>query len=94
VIAQRNAELDTAYRKLQRSEQLIRTNAAPQQVLDDDRAAAEGTKAAVAAAEAAISSARAQVVDAEASIDAGRAAIGAACRSATCSMTHATPPAS
>ncbi|KRQ95983.1 HlyD family secretion protein [Bradyrhizobium valentinum] len=82
VIAQRNAELDTAYRKLQRSEQLIRTNAVPQQVLDDDRAAAEGMKAAVAAAEAqraaaeaAMSSARAQVVDAEASIDAARAAI-------------------
>jgi HlyD family secretion protein len=82
VIAQRNAELDTADRKLQRSEQLIRTNAVPQQVLDDDRAAAEGAKAAVAAAEAqraaaeaAISSTRAQVVDAEASIDAARAAI-------------------
>ena len=82
VIAQRNAELDTADRKLQRSEQLIRTNAVPQQVLDDDRAAAEGAKAAVAAAEAqraaaeaAISSAQAQVVDAEASIDAARAAI-------------------
>jgi HlyD family secretion protein len=82
VIAQRNAELDTADRKLQRSEQLIRTNAVPQQVLDDDRAAAEGAKAAVAAAEAqraaaeaAISSAGAQVVDAEASIDAARAAI-------------------
>ena len=82
VIAQRNAELDTADRKLQRSEQLIRTNAVPQQVLDDDRAAAEGAKAAVAAAEAqraaaeaAISSTRAQVVDAEASIDAARAAM-------------------
>ncbi|MEH2487554.1 HlyD family secretion protein [Bradyrhizobium sp. AZCC 2230] len=82
VIAQRNAELNTADRKLQRSEQLIRTNAVPQQVLDDDRAAAEGAKAAVAAAEAqraaaeaAISSAQAQVVDAEASIDAARAAI-------------------
>ncbi|TAI66366.1 biotin/lipoyl-binding protein [Bradyrhizobium sp. Leo170] len=82
VIAQRNAELDTADRKLQRSEQLIKTNAVPQQVLDDDRAAAEGAKAAVAAAEAqlaaaeaAISSTRAQVVDAEASIDAARAAI-------------------
>ncbi|MDH2350272.1 HlyD family efflux transporter periplasmic adaptor subunit [Bradyrhizobium sp. SSUT112] len=82
VIAQRNAELDTADRKLQRSEQLIRTNAVPQQVLDDDRAAAEGAKAAVAAAEAqraaaeaAISAAKAQVVDAEASIDAAKAAI-------------------
>jgi HlyD family secretion protein len=42
VIAQRNAGLNAAYRKRQRSEQLIRTNAVPQQVLDD-----EGAKAAV-----------------------------------------------
>jgi HlyD family secretion protein len=84
VIAQREAELDATSRKLQRSEQLIKTNAVPQQVLDDDRAAAEGAKAAVAAAEAeaqraaaeaAVSSGRAQVVDAEASIDAARASI-------------------
>ncbi|MGY3602895.1 MULTISPECIES: HlyD family secretion protein [unclassified Bradyrhizobium] len=82
VIAQRNAELDTADRRLRRSEQLIKTNAVPQQTLDDDRAAAEGAKAAVAAAEAqraaaeaAISSTQAQVVDAEASIDAAKAAI-------------------
>jgi len=82
VIAQRNAEFDTANRKLQRSEQLIKTNAVPQQVLDDDRAAAEKATAAVAAAEAqlaaaeaAISSGRAQVVDAEASIDAAKAAV-------------------
>jgi HlyD family secretion protein len=82
VVAQRNAELDTAERKFQRSTQLIRTNAVPQQVLDDDRAAAEGATAAVAAAdaqlaasEAAISSAQAQVVDAEAAVDAAKAAI-------------------
>ena len=82
VVAQRNAELDVAQRKLGRSEQLIRTNTVPQQTLDDDRAAAEGAKAAVAAAqaqlaasEAAISSAQAQVVDAEASVDAAKAAI-------------------
>jgi HlyD family secretion protein len=67
VVAQRNAELDTADRKLQRSTRLIRTNAVPQQVLGDDRAAADGATAAVAAAqaqlaasEAAISSAQAQ----------------------------------
>jgi HlyD family secretion protein len=82
VIAQRNAELDTANRKLQRSRQLIRTNAVPQQQVEDDRAAAEGATAAVAAAqaqlaasEAAISSAQAQVVDAEAAVDAAKAAI-------------------
>jgi HlyD family secretion protein len=82
VVAQRNAELDTAERKFQRSTQLITTNAVSQQVFDDDRAAAEGAKAAVAAAEAqlaasvaAISSAQAQVVDAEASVDAAKASI-------------------
>lgn len=82
VVAQRNAELDTADRKLQRSTRLIRTNAVPQQVLGDDRAAADGATAAVAAAqaqlaasEAAISSAQAQVIDAEAAADAARATI-------------------
>jgi HlyD family secretion protein len=82
VIAQRNAELDTAERKFQRSSQLIRTNAVPQQTYDDDRAAAEGATAAVAAAEAqlaaseaAITSAQAQVVDAEAAVDAAKASI-------------------
>ncbi|MCP3369362.1 HlyD family secretion protein [Bradyrhizobium cajani] len=82
VIAQRSAELDAADRKLQRSEQLIRTNAVPQQVLDDDRAAANGARAAVAAAEAqfagseaAIGAAKAQVVDAEAAVEAAKAAI-------------------
>ena len=82
VIAQRSAEFDAADRKLQRSEQLIRTNAVAQQVLDDDRAAANGTRAAVAAAEAqlagseaAISAAEAQVVDAEAAVEAAKAAI-------------------
>ncbi|MBV9532818.1 MAG: HlyD family efflux transporter periplasmic adaptor subunit, partial [Bradyrhizobium sp.] len=82
VVAQRSAEQDAADRKLQRSETLIRTNAVPQQVLDDDRAAARGASAAVAAAaaqlaasEAAIGAAEAQVVDAEAAVDAAKAAI-------------------
>jgi HlyD family secretion protein len=82
VIAQRNAELDAAERKLQRSETLIKTNAVPQQTLDDDRAAANGATAAVAAAEAqlaasdaAINAARAAVIDAEASVEAAKAAI-------------------
>jgi HlyD family secretion protein len=82
VVDQRNVQLDAAERTLRRSEQLIRTNAVPQQRLDDDRAAADGARAAVAAAEAqraaaeaAISSTQAQVVDAEASVDAAKAAI-------------------
>ncbi len=82
VVAQRNAQLDAADRKLARSEQLIKTAAVSQQILDDDRAAAEGARAAVgaakaqrAAADAAISTAKAQVVDAEAAVEAARAAI-------------------
>ncbi|BAR55265.1 HlyD family secretion protein [Bradyrhizobium diazoefficiens] len=82
VVDQRIAQLDTASRKLDRSEQLIRTNAVSQQVLDDDRSANATAKAALAAAqaqvaasEAAISSARAMVIDAGASVDAAKAAI-------------------
>ncbi|MFG1352277.1 HlyD family secretion protein [Xanthobacter autotrophicus] len=81
-IAQRNAELDAADRKLARSSQLVKTNAVSQQVFDDDRASAEGAKAAVAAAEAqlaaseaGISTAKALIIDAEAAVDAARAAI-------------------
>lgn len=82
VVAQRKAQLDAAERKLARSEQLIETYATSQQVLDDDRAAAEGARAAVAAAEAqlaaseaAIGAAQALVIDAEAAVDAARAVI-------------------
>jgi HlyD family secretion protein len=82
VVDQRVAQLDTTSRKLDRSEQLIKTNAVSQQVLDDDRAANATAKAALAAAqaqvaasEAAISSARALVVDAGAAVDAAKAAI-------------------
>lgn len=82
VIAQREAQLDSLQRKLRRSEQLITTSAVSQQVLDFDRANAEGAKAAVAAAQAqlaaadaAISAANAQVIDAGASVDATQAAV-------------------
>jgi HlyD family secretion protein len=82
MVDQRIAQLDTTSRKLDRSEQLIKTNAVSQQVLDDDRAANATAKAALAAAqaqvaasEAAISSARALVVDAGAAVDAAKAAI-------------------
>ncbi|WP_164940006.1 HlyD family secretion protein [Bradyrhizobium zhanjiangense] len=82
VVDQRVAQLDTTSRKLDRSEQLIRTSAVSQQVLDDDRsanatakAALAASKAQVAASEAAISSARAMVIDAGAAVDAAKAAI-------------------
>ncbi|MGY3031583.1 HlyD family secretion protein [Bradyrhizobium sp. USDA 4354] len=82
VVDQRIAQLDTTSRKLDRSEQLIRTSAVSQQVLDDDRstnatakAALAASQAQVAASEAAISSSRAMVIDAGAAVDAAKAAI-------------------
>ncbi|WFP78059.1 HlyD family efflux transporter periplasmic adaptor subunit [Mesorhizobium sp. WSM4906] len=82
VVAQRGAELDAAERTLARSQQLAVNNTVSQQVLDNDRAAEQSAKAAVAAAqaqlaasEAAINAARAQVVDAKAAVDAAQAAI-------------------
>src|SRR5436189_54323 len=74
VVAQREAEADAADRKLARSEQMVRANTVSLQTLDDDRASAQGAKAAVGAAkaqlaatDAAIGAARAQIIDAETS---------------------------
>src|SRR5262249_2856748 len=82
IVAQRTAELDAAQRRLARSEELAPRGAAPQQRLDDDRAAAQGglaaanvARALVEATEAAIDAARAQVIDAEASVVAAGATI-------------------
>ena len=81
-VAQREAQLDAAQRRLARSQQLTQSGTVSQQVLDDDRATAQGAEAAVGAAkaqlaatEAAIGAAKAQVVDAEASVEAAKAAI-------------------
>ncbi|WP_367615596.1 HlyD family secretion protein [Pseudoroseomonas ludipueritiae] len=82
VVAQRQAELDGASRRLARSEQLAASSTVSIQTLDDNRATHEGARAAVgaaqaqlAASDAAISAARAQVVDAEASVEAAKATI-------------------
>jgi HlyD family secretion protein len=82
VIAQREAEFDAANRRLERSQRLVKTNTVSQQVLDDDRASAQGASAAInaakaqlAASDAAVNAAKAQVVDAEAAVDAAHAAI-------------------
>jgi len=82
VIGQHEAEQEAAERKLARTEQLIRTNTTSLQTLDDDRASAQRSRAAVAAAkaslsasEAAIGAAKAQIIDAEASVVAAQAAI-------------------
>jgi HlyD family secretion protein len=82
VVEQRRAQYDAAQKRLDRSEQLIKTDTVSAQVLDTDRANAEGAKAALSAAEAsvaasdaAIGSAKAMVVDAEAAVDAAQAAL-------------------
>lgn len=82
VIAQRMVQGDAAERRLARSERLAQSSTVSLQVLDDDRASAEGAKADTAAAraqfaasEAAIKTAEAQVIDADASVDAASAAI-------------------
>lgn len=82
VIAQRNAELDAATRRLARSEQLSVNGTVSAQMLDDDRAtmhAATATvavaKAQLAAAQAAIGTAASAVIDAKASVAASRATV-------------------
>lgn len=84
VIGQREAERNAAERRLERTEQLIKSETTSVQTLDDDRAAAQSARAAVAAAkaslsasEAAIGAAKAQIIDAEASVAATKAAIEA-----------------
>jgi HlyD family secretion protein len=81
-VDQAQAVADAAAQRLARSEQLARTNAISQQVLDDSRASDRQAKAGLASAEAAqaasqagISAAKAQVVDAEAAIEAAKASI-------------------
>ncbi len=82
VVAQREAELNATLKRLERTEQLVKSSTVSLQVLDDDRASVEGAKAAVSAAkaqlaasDAAISTAKAQVVDARASTDAAKATL-------------------
>jgi len=76
ILAQREADLDSAQRRFARSEVLAPRGAVSVQILDDDRAKFNSAKAAVntaqaqvAAAEAAILHATSQVVDAKAQID-------------------------
>lgn len=82
LVSQRRTEVDSAYRRVARSEELAPKGATAQQVLDDDRARHEGTKAAlsaaeaqVAAADAAIGTAESQVVGAQAAEVAAQATI-------------------
>ena len=83
-VDQRQAELSAADRRFKRTEALAKTNVVTPQQLDDDRAAMESAKAALAAArsqvissEAAIQTARSQVTEAESAVEAARAAADA-----------------
>ena len=82
VVEQREAELALARQTLARAEELAPRGAVPIQRLDDDRAAFQRARAAiaiaraqVAAAEAALSAARSGVIGAEAAVEATRATI-------------------
>ncbi|MDX5375407.1 MAG: HlyD family efflux transporter periplasmic adaptor subunit [Gammaproteobacteria bacterium] len=82
LIAQREAELDAAQKRLVRTRELAAKNAVSEAQLDDDRAAAEAARAAVAAAraqaaaaQAAIGQARSNVVASKAAVDAARATL-------------------
>lgn len=81
-IANREALLDAATRRLARTEPLAAKDWKPKQTLDDDRAAVHEATAAVAAAQAqlgaadaALSAAKSQVVDAKAAVEAAKATI-------------------
>lgn len=82
VIAQRQAELDAASKRLTRTKELAEKRSASQQQLDDDRAQFEGARAVLsaaqaqsAAADAATGYAESQVVAAGAEVDAAHASI-------------------
>ena len=81
-VAQREAELEAARKRFERSEHLAGRGTTPEAVLDDDRAKFESARAAVsaakaqvAAADAAIGAAEAQVIDAQARVVAARATV-------------------
>lgn len=84
LIAQRDAQVDAATRRFERTEQLVHSGALSQQVLDDDRASANGAlagraaaKAQLSACDAAIAAAKIQVIDAEAAVAAAEASLEA-----------------
>ncbi|CDZ44819.1 HlyD family secretion protein [Neorhizobium galegae] len=81
-VSQNEVQLQSARKRLARSEQMSRSGSVSEQLLDDDRARVEGgvatvsaAKANLAATDAAIGAARSQVVDAEASVEAVQATV-------------------
>jgi HlyD family secretion protein len=77
VVAQREAELDAARRRLARSDELSKEGAETLQKLDDDRADVRSAEAAVTAARAQVASAQAAIVAAETEAIGARAKVQA-----------------
>jgi HlyD family secretion protein len=76
-VAQREAELDAAQRRLARSEELSKEGAETLQKLDDDRAQFRAAEATLSAAKAEVAAARAAVAAAETNAVGARAAVAA-----------------
>ncbi|WP_051904175.1 HlyD family efflux transporter periplasmic adaptor subunit [Neorhizobium vignae] len=81
-VSQNEVQLQSARKRLARSEQMSRSGSVSEQLLDDDRARVEGgvatvsaAKANLAATDAAIGAAQSQVIDAEASVEAVQATV-------------------
>lgn len=81
-VAQREAQMNAARARYERSNELASRGTTSQQVLDDDRASFEAARAAVSAAkaqvaasDAAISAAESQVIDAQARVIAAQATV-------------------
>lgn len=68
VVAQREAELEAARRRLARTQALAKTDAVPQQQLDDHTAVFHQGRAALAAAQAQLQAAQAAVITAESQV--------------------------
>ncbi|WP_411879790.1 HlyD family secretion protein [Polaromonas sp. YR568] len=77
-VVQRESDLDSAQRRLARSEILTREGAASDQELDDDRARVRGAQATTAATRAQVRAAEAAVVAARTQVTGARAAVAAA----------------
>ncbi|HGM5492729.1 TPA: HlyD family secretion protein [Serratia fonticola] len=77
VVAQRQAELDAAQRRLARTEPLARNGAASSQNLDDDRADVASTRAALSAAQAQAAAAKAAVEASEAQVTGAKSSVAA-----------------
>jgi HlyD family secretion protein len=81
-VSQNEVQLQSARKRLARSEQMSRSGSVSDQLLDDDRARVEGAvatvsaaKANLAATDAAIGAAQSQIVDAEAAVEAVQATV-------------------